>query len=154
MNPIKLITTFLQNLKNYNVKSTAERSIVQTDLLKNYYKIFTFRRLFVYGLISNILGVLYYVIKLNENSYNLSFSRLISRKVGKIMDIKIPKFMRQLCYGRYIWFYGVNKEEIEIQDLEQYKTFREFFTRTIRVTNNLTLFRWKCDRLEIQIPRC
>jgi len=86
-----------------------------------------------FGLASNFAAFIYFLIRFNNYNFDLSPGRFISRRVGRIGDITIPSFMREKVYNMYMKIYNVNKEEILDQNLENYKTIKEFFIRKIDV---------------------
>ncbi len=96
-------------------------------------KIFTSKKLFIYGLLFNVVGVGIYMYKFNENNYDMSLSRLVSRIAGRFGDITIPKFLRKPVYTAYMKIYNVNFEEITDKNLENYKCVKDFFIREINV---------------------
>ncbi len=56
---------------------------------------------------------------------------LISRLVGRLADIPVPRFLRGPLYGGFARMVGIDLSEIE-HPLETYPTFDAFFVRTLR----------------------
>lgn len=96
-------------------------------------KIFTSKKLFIYGLFFNVVGVGFYMCKFNENNYDMSLSRFVSRLAGRFGDITVPKFLRKHVYSAYMKMYNVNFDEITDKNLENYKCIKDFFIREINV---------------------
>jgi hypothetical protein len=86
-----------------------------------------------YIIVSNILGCAFFLPKFNKSNYEASYTRYLSRKIGKIMEISIPEFLRKTIYGIYIKVFNVDKTELEEPNLKSYLNIQEFFTRKINV---------------------
>ena len=56
----------------------------------------------------------------------------MSRAWGTINSIDLPVWCRKPCYYTYSWVFGCNLEEIDIQDLNEYKNLSEFFRRGLK----------------------
>jgi MFS-type transporter involved in bile tolerance (Atg22 family) len=118
------------------LKATFKDERKKSEFIAN---ILTSKKMIIYGLTCNVIGVAYFMGKVNQNNYDLSMSRWVSRKVGKVGDITIPTFLRKYVYAGYMKMYDINKEEILDQNLENYKTIKEFFIRKIDVSH-LSIF--------------
>jgi MFS-type transporter involved in bile tolerance (Atg22 family) len=114
------------------LKATFKDERKKSEFIAN---ILTSKKMIIYGLTCNVIGVAYFMGKVNQNNYDLSMSRWVSRKVGKVGDITIPTFLRKYVYAGYMKMYDINKEEIFDQNLENYKTIKEFFIRKIDVSH-------------------
>lgn len=88
---------------------------------------------FFYIVMTSNIFMVYLYIKYNESNYNHSLSRYVSRKVGSIMNINVPSFLRESLYKIYIKNYNVNRDEMIEKDLNKYENLKEFFTRKIDV---------------------
>lgn len=126
---------FLGGLKE--IKSTFKDERKKSEFIAN---IFTSKKLVIYGLTCNIIGIAYFMGKVNDKNLDLSMSRWVSRKVGRVGDITIPTFLRKYVYTGYMKMYNINKEEILDQNLENYKTIKEFFIRKIDVRHCISVF--------------
>lgn len=51
---------------------------------------------------------------------------------GWMSEIEVPKGFRRIIYTPYSWFYGCKLEEAELNSLEDYACFSDFFTRKLR----------------------
>jgi hypothetical protein len=91
------------------------------------------KNIIVFGLVSNVAAMMYFIPKYNEDNYSISVSRYIARKVGQITNVTIPKSIRKTLYGLYIKMYNVNTDEILDKNLENYNNIKEFFIRQIDV---------------------
>lgn len=96
-------------------------------------KLLTPRRFIILTVGVNAFSLFYLLPKYNKTNLDISVSRNISRKIGKIMDTTVPVFMRKSVYGLYMKVYNVNEDEILDPNLENYKNLKEFFTREIKV---------------------
>ncbi|MBW0488341.1 hypothetical protein O181_028056 [Austropuccinia psidii MF-1] len=56
----------------------------------------------------------------------------ISRLYGSLNSYTLPLWFRVPGYKLYSWIFGVNLEEAEIQDLNQYKSLNDFFMRKLK----------------------
>ena len=126
---IKLLNESFNNAMNPHKK----KNISVVESLSNLIEACTLRRLFIYTIVTNGIGLLYYIGKNNIDTYNMSYSRFMSRCTGKIMNITVPTFLRKYVYGFYIKFYNVNKDEIKEQNLSTYRSLKDFFIREIDV---------------------
>lgn len=93
----------------------------------------TYKRLIQYTIITNTIALMYYLFKYNDKSYNLSFTRWLSRKVGWLTRVELPKFLRKHVFDIYCNFYNVNREDILDPNFENYKSVNDFFIRKIKV---------------------
>lgn len=111
------------------------KNIYKDEKLLNEFLIrtLTSKKLFAYILISNLVGMVYWSAVINENNFEKSWTRFISRKIGKIGDFTIPEFLRNTIYSIYIKSYNVNRDEILDQNLKNYKNIKQFFIREIDV---------------------
>jgi hypothetical protein len=64
--------------------------------------------------------------------YTISFSRIVSRFTGFLCSLWLPRPFRYLLYGAYCKAYGIDMSEVAEEDLGEYKTFTEFFTRRLK----------------------
>jgi hypothetical protein len=97
-------------------------------------KTFTLKRLILFALGSNLITIFYFIPKYNDSNHNISFSRYLSKKIGQVGNIPVPKFMRRSLYRLYMKIYNVNENEILDTNLENYRTIKEFFIRKIDVS--------------------
>lgn len=58
--------------------------------------------------------------------------RTMSRAWGTINSINLPVWCRKPCYHFYSWIFNCNLDEIDIQDLNEYKNLSEFFRRGLK----------------------
>ena len=56
----------------------------------------------------------------------------MSRAWGKLNSIDLPVWFRKPCYQFYSWVFNCNLNEIEIEDLNEYKNLSEFFRRSLK----------------------
>ena len=61
--------------------------------------------------------------------YRVSFTRIISRMTGRLTSMPLPPYFRSSLYSAFGKVYGVNFDDILVQDLNQFRTFNEFFAR-------------------------
>lgn len=75
--------------------------------------------------------------------------RSMSRAWGNINSIDLPIWCRKPCYYTYSWLFNCNLDEIDIQDLNEYKNLSEFFRRGLkpdaRVIDNSCCLISPCD---------
>ena len=57
--------------------------------------------------------------------------KLLSRLVGKIASAQLGKFTTFIIKN-YMKYYKIDLKEAELQSIEDYKTFNEFFTRALK----------------------
>ena len=122
------IKSFFKNFQNLKTLAKDDKRIEEAIKSK-----ITFKSSLIFFAVSNVGMLLYFVIKYNENNYDLSLTRYISRKTGSIGNITIPQWLRKYVYEGYMKMYSVDKEEILDQNLENYTTIKDFFTRKIDV---------------------
>ncbi|KAI8445612.1 phosphatidylserine decarboxylase-domain-containing protein [Phakopsora pachyrhizi] len=58
--------------------------------------------------------------------------RSISRLYGSLNSYTLPVWFRVPGYNIYSWLFGVNLDEIEVQDLRQFTSLNDFFLRRLR----------------------
>ncbi|KAI8447986.1 phosphatidylserine decarboxylase-domain-containing protein [Phakopsora pachyrhizi] len=58
--------------------------------------------------------------------------RSISRLYGSLNSYTLPVWFRVPGYKIYSWLFGVNLDEIEVQDLRQFTSLNDFFLRRLR----------------------
>ncbi|KAM4719423.1 phosphatidylserine decarboxylase proenzyme, mitochondrial isoform 1-T1 [Anableps anableps] len=59
-------------------------------------------------------------------------TRLVSRAWGRLNRLDLPTWLRKPIYSLYIWTFGVNMQEAEVEDLHHYKNLGEFFRRRLK----------------------
>ncbi len=93
----------------------------------------TLKNFIYYGILTNVVSTFILIPIFNDSYINLSYTRFVSRTAGKIGDFTLPTFLRSHVLNAYIKFYNVDRDEILDQDLNNYKTVKEFFIRKIKV---------------------
>ena len=58
--------------------------------------------------------------------------RTISRAWGEINSLYLPVWFRKPCFYIYSWLFKCNLEEIDIDDITQFKNLSEFFRRSLK----------------------
>jgi phosphatidylserine decarboxylase len=58
--------------------------------------------------------------------------RNLSRLWGYINSLELPVWLRPYSFRLYAKVFGCNLEEIEIEDLKQYKSLGDFFYRKLK----------------------
>ncbi|CAL8318184.1 unnamed protein product [Lota lota] len=59
-------------------------------------------------------------------------TRLVSRAWGRLNRVELPAWLRKPVYTLYIWTFGVNMKEAEVEDLGSYRNLGEFFRRPLK----------------------
>ncbi|CAL8384484.1 unnamed protein product [Gadus morhua 'NCC'] len=59
-------------------------------------------------------------------------TRLVSRAWGRLNRVELPAWLRKPVYRLYIWTFGVNMKEAEVEDLASYRNLGEFFRRPLK----------------------
>jgi len=86
----------------------------------------------VFGNICNIVGVYKMLKKYQLIKYVISISRVQSRITGYVCKIYVPYYARYAFFGAFSKMYGVKIEEAERDDFDKFRTFTDFFTRTLK----------------------
>lgn len=58
--------------------------------------------------------------------------RNLSRLWGYLNSLELPVWFRPTGFKLYAWIFGCNLEEIDPEDLTQYKSLGEFFYRKLK----------------------
>lgn len=56
----------------------------------------------------------------------------MSRAWGEINSIDLPVWCRKPCFYFYSWVFKCNLDEIDIEDLNEFKNLSEFFRRGLK----------------------
>ena len=67
-----------------------------------------------------------------QHKYHFSVSRRISRITGYLTSMPLPPILRVGLYKAFGSVYGVNYDEILVEDLNSFRTFNQFFTRELK----------------------
>jgi len=67
-----------------------------------------------------------------EQSFRISLTRAMSRFTGRLCNYELPESMRPAVYKGFGKFYGVNFDEIKVDDLRKFRSFNQFFTRQLK----------------------
>ncbi|KAJ6659089.1 hypothetical protein lerEdw1_019392 [Lerista edwardsae] len=59
-------------------------------------------------------------------------TRLLSRAWGRLNSMELPTWLRKPVLSLYIWTFGVNMKEAEVEDLHHYRNLSEFFRRRLK----------------------
>jgi hypothetical protein len=98
------------------------------------FKLLTSKKFLMFGLFSNLFGIVFLSFSFNDKFVDKSFTRFISRWAGRLGNVNVPEFMREGLYNLYMNIYNVNREEILDQNLKNYKNIKDFFIRQIDVS--------------------
>ncbi|XP_048252354.1 phosphatidylserine decarboxylase proenzyme, mitochondrial-like isoform X4 [Haliotis rufescens] len=75
-------------------------------------------------------------IKLAKNWHVTLYRKMplkaISRLWGRFNDLHLPVFLRHPLLSIYVWMFGCNLSEAEIEDLKHYRNLGEFFRRQLK----------------------
>ena len=75
--------------------------------------------------------------------------RTISRAWGEINSIDLPVWCRKPCFYFYSWIFNCNLDEIDIDDITEYKNLSEFFRRglkpNVRIIDHRSCLISPCD---------
>lgn len=58
--------------------------------------------------------------------------KTMSRLWGRFNQMELPVFLRKPLLGLYIWMFGCDLQEAEIEDLKLYRNLGEFFRRQLK----------------------
>ena len=93
-------------------------------------------------------GYFYYIAKDSDaQRYRVSLSRRVSRFTGYVTSMPLPPGLRMGLYRAFGSVYGVKFDEMLVENLNDFRTFNQFFTRELKpsartiddTTNNSTL---------------
>ena len=59
-------------------------------------------------------------------------SRMLSRTWGRVNSIQLPVWSRRPLLGLYVWMFGCNMSEAQVEDLREYTNLVELFTRQLK----------------------
>jgi phosphatidylserine decarboxylase len=102
-------------------------------IVKSQKKIFFMsNKFFLFGIL--LMSSLYFFYK-NQNIARMALfnenTRIGSREVGLIAQMKVPIFMRSLLFGFYSMYYGVIVDDM-VHPFNHYETVNQFFTREVQ----------------------
>ena len=63
--------------------------------------------------------------------FRVSLTRVMSRMTGRLTNMPLPPYIRGGIYSAFGKLYGVNFNDILVQDLNSFRTFNQFFTREL-----------------------
>ena len=86
----------------------------------------------VAGSLLNIMMIYKVLKKFDAFKYSISFTRNMSRFAGWVCKLYVPQIFRKQYFGLFAMMYGVKIEEAERDSFDQYVTFTDFFTRTLK----------------------
>jgi len=84
--------------------------------------------------IANFLFLYKLLKKFQEIRFVISITRAQSRLTGYICQLYVPRCIRRPFFGSFSYVYGVKIEEAQRDSFDQYTTFTDFFTRTLKPT--------------------
>ncbi len=64
--------------------------------------------------------------------YRVVPARALSRAWGKMANVRLQENLRRPFFGLYGWLYGVNYDEMGRPSLDDYESFQDFFTRSLK----------------------
>lgn len=88
----------------------------------------------LFSFIFNIIFCYKLLKKFHRYRYLVSITRLQSRLTGYICKLYVLPCLRRPMFGLFSAVYGVKIEEAERDRFDQYTTFTDFFTRTLKST--------------------
>eukprot|EP00347_Sterkiella_histriomuscorum_P005657 403355758 len=78
----------------------------------------------------------YYFFKFQRQSqasqYRFAMTRKMSQFTGFVMNMPLPPYLRVYIFKGFGALYGVNFDEIKVEDINQFRTFNQFFTRELK----------------------
>ena len=86
----------------------------------------------MFGSVLNLVFVYKVLKKFTSLKYVIDMSRIASRITGYICKLYVPHIFRKSYFGLFAMMYGVKIEEAERDSFDQYTTFTDFFTRTLK----------------------
>ena len=86
----------------------------------------------MFGSVLNLVFVYKILKKFTSLKYVIDISRVASRITGYICKLYVPHIFRKSYFGLFAAMYGVKIEEAERDSFDQYTTFTDFFTRTLK----------------------
>lgn len=82
--------------------------------------------------IANFLFLYKLLKKFKEIRFTISITRVQSRFAGFVCSRYVPRCIRKPFFGSFSYVYGVKIEEAVRDRYDQYTTFTDFFTRTLK----------------------
>lgn len=81
-----------------------------------------------------VYAVVTYLIARNEEKtkYMMALTRKISRTTGRLCNMPLPPYLRKYVYLGFGKLYGVDFSDILVEDLNEFRTFNQFFTRELK----------------------
>ena len=67
-----------------------------------------------------------------QHRYRFAVTRRVSRITGSLCSMPLPPYLRVFMYKAFGSVYGVNFDEIQVEDLNSFRTFNQFFTRQLK----------------------
>ncbi len=64
--------------------------------------------------------------------FRLLPARMLSRLWGRINRKELPSWLRRPVLGLYVWAFGCDMTEAQVEDLTQYSNLVELFTRKLK----------------------
>lgn len=89
-------------------------------------------RIFTVTISAYLLGMYLHARKERNLKYKVSLSRRTSRLAGHLCNLTLPPGLRAYMYRGWGNFYGVNFDEMAVEDLNNFRNFNQFFTRELR----------------------
>lgn len=80
-------------------------------------------KMFTFTMSAYLLGIYLHARKDQNTRYKVSFSRHISRMTGHLCNLTIPSPMRSPIYKAFGKVYGVNFDDILVEDLQEFRNF-------------------------------
>ena len=77
-------------------------------------------------------SIIIYLFNFKVRLYRKLPLRSISRAWGEINSIDLPIWCRKPCFYLYSWVFSCNLNEIDIEDLNEFKNLSEFFRRGLK----------------------
>ena len=59
-------------------------------------------------------------------------ARMLSRTWGRINSKELPTWLRRPLLGLYVWMFGCNMSEAQVEDVREYGSLVELFTRQLK----------------------
>ena len=91
----------------------------------------TSSKIFTISIGSYLLAGYLFARKHDDLKYRVSLSRIMSRYTGHLCNMPLPPYLRKWVFLAFSKVYGVNLQDIKETDLNNFRTFNQFFTREL-----------------------
>ena len=126
-----MVRNFLNAIKEGKFSSDQKLKMMRTVNEKTLPRLMNSRYILSISMLS--FGFVFFTFAKSHDrmKYQVSVTRRVSQFTGFLATMPLPPYLRVYLYKAFGGVYGINFDEIKMKDLNEFRTWNQFFTREL-----------------------